>query len=284
METLAPLNKDWAKVLTTVKEELLDQKDYPRVLGTLIGIASGFPWSQIVETGLSRPEYVMLKQRSKIFRAAAKEAESIADEVKQSIREEEAHGRAVDGETIPAFNMKGEIVGTYKKRSDKLMELLLKAGDREKYGDRRSDTGTGQVVLSVNFAIPSRVPTIEVKGELHDVEESPNQIGPEESETGNAGTTPTGNGRQHGNEPLLGSSTDNNGRNPAKNRADGSNGQNAKSVPEPAGPGTLAPDADRGAEAQADCAPKGTKPPRGETPTSNSTTEKGVGVPDIPGS
>jgi hypothetical protein len=109
----------------------------------------------------------MLKHRSPEFKSLAKEVERIADEVKQAEREEEAHNRAVNGEQTPTVDKNGNIVDWFPKRSDRLLELLLKAND-PKYREPKSDgPGAGRITLQVNFAIPPRTPQpVTVEGEI----------------------------------------------------------------------------------------------------------------------
>lgn len=170
---IARRDAKWERAVSKISPELADPVDYPRILQTLIWLTEGKSWSEIAPTGLSRPEYIMLRRRSKEFLALAKEAEAIADDIRQSIREEEAHKRAVEGETIPVYTVKGTLAGTYQKRSDRLMELLLRANNPEKYRESRElSGGPGRVVLNVNFAIPSRVKKEKViEGEAHVIEE-----------------------------------------------------------------------------------------------------------------
>jgi len=98
-----------------------------------------------------------LKQHSPDFQKLAKEAQKVADEVRQLEREEESHNRAVNGEPTPTVAKDGSIVDWYQKRSDRLMELLLKAGDPAKYREAKTEVGgPGKIVLSVNIGIPPR--------------------------------------------------------------------------------------------------------------------------------
>lgn len=187
MEALVKVKQDLAESLQKIPAEILDPLDYPRVVFTLSGIAEDKSWGDLGPTGLSRPEYMMLKRRSKEFAALAKEMETIRDAIRQDVREDEAHRRAVDGELVPTVDMKGNIVEWYPKRSDKLMETLLKAND-PKYREPKADSqGGARVVLQVNLGIPSRQKIVTIEGDAH-VEEV------QGSEAGAAGAKPADGG------------------------------------------------------------------------------------------
>jgi len=182
--SLLPITIDprWAEILTVIPEDLIDPRDRPRLILTLTGVAGGLKWGDIALKGLSKPEYCWLRHRSKDFAKLAKEAEKIRDEMRQMEREDEAHERAVDGEPTPTVAKDGSIVEWYNRRSDRLMELLLKASDPARYREAKTDTlGPGRVVLSVNIGIPNRVPkTINLEGDLPNVKE----IGEGENKSG----------------------------------------------------------------------------------------------------
>lgn len=58
------------------------------------------------------------------------------------VMEEEAMRRAVDGVHRPIY-YQGSLVGTQLEYSDKLLEFMLKARRREKFGDKTELTGKG---------------------------------------------------------------------------------------------------------------------------------------------
>ena len=170
-QALTTVDPKWTAVLSTIPLDLIDPRDYPRLVLTLEGVAECRSWSDIAPHGLSRPEYMMLRRRSKEFFSLAKEAESIANDIRHSIREQEAHERAVNGEMTPTVDKNGSIVDWYPKRSDKLLELLLKASDPKYKDSKAGESVGGRVVLSVSFGIPSRVP-ITLEGEIVDDDRS----------------------------------------------------------------------------------------------------------------
>ena len=154
----------WDAILAKIPEDIIDPRDRPRLARTLAGIAEGKSWGDLAPTGLSKPEYVWLKLHSPDFKVLAVEAEKVRDEIRQMEREEEAHDRAVKGEKTPTVAKDGSIVDWYPKRSDRLMELLLKANDSKYRESKANSDSAGKVVLNVSFAIPSRTPKI-VEGE-----------------------------------------------------------------------------------------------------------------------
>jgi len=188
--SLIAQDPQWDAILSKIPEDLIDPRDRPRLVVTLTGVAAGQTWGEIAPHGLSKPEFVWLKMKSPEFRKLAVQAQKVADEVRQLEREEQAHDRAVNGEATPTVGKDGSIVDWYKKRSDRLMELLLKAGDPQKFREAKAgNIGPGKVVLNVNIGIPNRVPkTVDLEGES-DVKE----IGRSESrELGEGGPEPAG--------------------------------------------------------------------------------------------
>ena len=169
----------WDVILAKIPEDIIDPRDRPRLIVTLTGVAAGLKWGEIAIHGLSKPEYAWLKQHSPDFQKLAKEAQKVADEVRQLEREEESHDRAVNGEPTPTVAKDGSIVNWYKKRSDRLMELLLKANDPAKYREAKTEVGgPGKIVLSVNIGIPNRVPkTIEGETDVKEIGEGENKSG-----------------------------------------------------------------------------------------------------------
>jgi len=168
-QALTTVDPRWTEVLQKIPADLVDPRDYPRIIFALEGVAQCKSWNEICIPGLSKPEYVMLKQRSSEFRSLAKEAEKIAADVRQMEREEEAHNRAVNGEQTPTVDKSGNIVDWYPKRSDKLLELLLKAHDPKYREPRTEGSGASRVTLQVNFQIPPRVSQpVTLEGEVVD--------------------------------------------------------------------------------------------------------------------
>jgi len=84
------------------------------------------------------------------FRELIRAIDDMYNTVRQKLRESEAERRAVEGwtEEIPVKH--GTIL--VHKSSDRLMELLLKANDREKYGDRQEIEHKGGG-MTVNIGI-----------------------------------------------------------------------------------------------------------------------------------
>ncbi|MDD5220554.1 MAG: hypothetical protein PHV11_08315 [Candidatus Bipolaricaulis sp.] len=190
-------NPQWAELFSKIPAHLIDPRDHPRLASTLQGVASGLAWGEIAPGGLSKPEYIWLKHHSKEFFNMAREAEKIADDLRQMDREEVAHHRAVIGERVPTVDRNGNIVDWYNKPSDRLMEVLLKASNPDKYREAKSDnSGPSRVVLQVNLGIPSRVHREKiVEGEAYD---SRNEEQPK------IGTTPLAGSAERPDSPVPG--------------------------------------------------------------------------------
>jgi hypothetical protein len=194
-QALTTVDPKWTAVLSTIPLDLIDARDHPRLIRTLEGVAQCENWGDIATTGgLSRPEFMMLKRRSKEFASLAKEAEAIANDIRHDIREQEAHDRAVKGEMTPTVDKNGSIVDWYPKRSDKLLELLLKAADPKYKDSKAGESGGGRVVLQVSFGIPSRIsqPAIIDMEEIVDDDRSRTLKSPDEDAGHHAGPAPTG--------------------------------------------------------------------------------------------
>ena len=77
-------------------------------------------------------------------------AMAIGEDLRQKLREEEADHRAVDGVEKPVFQQK-ELVGHVTEYSDSLLIAQLKAGNPEKYADRKKVEHEGVVL---NLTVP----------------------------------------------------------------------------------------------------------------------------------
>jgi len=74
-------------------------------------------------------------------------AEACRDAIRQARRVDAMQERAVDGWEEPVW-YKGVQVGTVRKFSDKLLELGLRAGEPDKYGDRPQAQVSFDVAIS----------------------------------------------------------------------------------------------------------------------------------------
>jgi hypothetical protein len=81
----------------------------------------------------------------KVFSYAAK----LGEDYRQMVREEEADRRAVDG-TKKGIWYKGKRVGHELEYSDTLLLALLKAGDPDRFSDRKDIRHSGGVQLNLN--------------------------------------------------------------------------------------------------------------------------------------
>jgi len=76
----------------------------------------------------------------------------IGDEYRQVLRSDAAHERAVDGVEEAVFSPSGKCLGSRRVYSDRLLELLLKADDPDKFSDKRQVDVRGTVInLTTGF-------------------------------------------------------------------------------------------------------------------------------------
>lgn len=83
--------------------------------------------------GISRTTHYKWMHEDDEYCVAFEKARGIAAD----LLEDEAWRRAVDGDEVPIINGKGEKVGSRFYRSDKLLEVLLKANNPKKFGTER---------------------------------------------------------------------------------------------------------------------------------------------------
>ncbi len=70
----------------------------------------------------------------------------IGDEYRQVLRSDAAHERAVDGVEEAVFSPSGKCLGSRRVYSDRLLELLLKSDNPEKFSDKRRVDFRGTVI------------------------------------------------------------------------------------------------------------------------------------------
>lgn len=85
-----------------------------------------------------------------------KEALAVGSLLRLRLAEDELFRRAVEGTEEPVYHL-GKQVDTVRKYSDRLLELLLKSNDPEKYSDKHQVAVSGQV-LSVSITGVARDP------------------------------------------------------------------------------------------------------------------------------
>lgn len=94
--------------------------------------------------GIGRTTAYEWKEADPDFAALWTEAEEIAADK----LEREAWRRAVEGYDKPV-TYQGEITGTYKEYSDRMLEILLKGHRPEKYTERQRVEHGGAIMLNV---------------------------------------------------------------------------------------------------------------------------------------
>lgn len=86
-----------------------------------------FVWNMIVN----------LRHRYKGFNELYPVCKEIGEEYRKVVRADAAHERAVDGVDEPLYSNNGTFLGNKKVYSDRLLELLLKADNPDKFSDRK---------------------------------------------------------------------------------------------------------------------------------------------------
>jgi hypothetical protein len=96
--------------------------------------------------GVNRNSIWYLRERDEAFDEDYKEAEAIA----LGLLEEEARRRALEGVERPIYQQ-GNLVGYERVYSDRMLEILLKAHDPQKYRDNQPADPGGVVINLVQF-------------------------------------------------------------------------------------------------------------------------------------
>ena len=111
-------------------------------------LACGNPWKSAEATsGVSWHTVQAYKRNYPDFADLYNVAEACRDAIRQARRVDAMQERAVDGWEEPVW-YKGVQVGTVRKFSDKLLELGLRAGEPDKYGDRPQAQVSFDVAIS----------------------------------------------------------------------------------------------------------------------------------------
>lgn len=114
----------------------------------LSALAAGItPTGAARKAGIGRRTFYDLRDRDLTFAAAWDAARQAAIDA----LEDSAFRRAVEGVEEPVF-YKGEVVGTVRRPSDRLMELLLKAERPDKYRERVDHTVTAVPMTAEQLA------------------------------------------------------------------------------------------------------------------------------------
>ena len=198
-DVLAALSNPSPKSLGTVIRRVLPRADASRVrrIGkVLLELLRGethkiamergkLPWSGLHVYMVNVPEFKELYGLVKAIQEAVLKAK----------REHALQTRAVDGWEEPVW-WKGCQVGTVRKFSDKLLELALKASDRDKYGDKQQQQVNLDMAISfeihgVDHSQEQTYETLEAK----DVGISPPILGTEREQTPAKPRKPKENGQ-----------------------------------------------------------------------------------------
>ena len=156
------LSRQRSALRTYVKEALPDvaAPARGRVTRVVELIASGWTWNKAsAHVGVSWPEMRILTSPSRYprFYELWQVVRAVGEEGRKQTRLDAAHDRAVNGWLEPVYH-KGEVCGHVRRFSDRLLELLLKADDPEKFADRQKVEQTGKVlVMNIDLSASSEL-------------------------------------------------------------------------------------------------------------------------------
>jgi hypothetical protein len=147
-----------SKTLEKLVERILGKvgaRERARFCRVISMTCDGIPWRQIErETKTGWMEMTALQGGKPMFNALWKAARQAGEDLRRELRESEAHRRAVDGWDEPVF-WKGKQTGLIRKFDSKLLEMMLKADNPERYAEHQEikHTGGGAEVggITVNF-------------------------------------------------------------------------------------------------------------------------------------
>jgi len=140
----------WAKREEIVKDQLASAADQKTFLKFVEGVAVGKKTKFLLkELGLTWPGFTSMLAKRQELKDLYSDARAIGEELRQVLREDEADRRAVDGVERPVYH-KGEVVGYIKEYSDQMLALQLKAGNPDKYAERKQVDVKG-VMLNLNI-------------------------------------------------------------------------------------------------------------------------------------
>nr|DAS58879.1 MAG TPA: Terminase small subunit [Caudoviricetes sp.] len=124
----------------------VNSKQKNRFLNTYI--AEGTIGSAAEACGITRQtHYNWLKEDPEYKKGFAQAKEMAGD-----LLEEEARRRAVEGDECGIY-YKGELVGSYRKKSDALLILLLKGAKPDVYADRQETKISGEITVNAAQAL-----------------------------------------------------------------------------------------------------------------------------------
>jgi len=129
-----------------------DDATCARVVIMLLNLVAGCGWcDSISKAGLQPGLVSCLKLWYPTAQRLIHVAQDAGDQVKAGQRLDAAHTRAVDGvEEILASG--GKIVGSQRRYSDRLLELLLRADNPERFGRSKDDAGGNPAGVSITIS------------------------------------------------------------------------------------------------------------------------------------
>jgi len=137
------------------------------------GVALGRSTRELLkEVHLTWIEFSNLYHLDKTLRALYVRSKELGEVFRQTLREEEADRRGMEGVKKPQFH-KGKVCGYVREYSDSMLALQLKAGNPDKYSERKQVEMKG-VVLNLTVEGVERSPApIDIDEELVEGEETP---------------------------------------------------------------------------------------------------------------
>ena len=117
--------------------------------------AEGMTWTKVEnQTKMPWAWLSLHLMRSTRFRDVWKAARDTGDEVRHLKAVAELERRAVEGYEENVYSPKtGALLGTVRRFSDRLLEFVTKAGDRQKYGDKQTVEHRGDAPASIVYHI-----------------------------------------------------------------------------------------------------------------------------------
>jgi hypothetical protein len=134
-----------------------DEKEQKLFLTFVEGIARAERTRDLLEgLGITWAGFTRIYYKSSELYTLYREAQELGEAYRQILREEEADRRAMEGVEEPVF-FQGTPCGTIRKFSDQMLAIQLKAGNPEKYAERKSLEMKG-VILNLSVEGVTRDP------------------------------------------------------------------------------------------------------------------------------
>jgi hypothetical protein len=136
-----------------VMAQIEDDKLKCRILRFLETLLQGGKHkTAMLETDMTWNNWVHLRRRYKGLNELWLTCRDLGDEFRRILRLDAAHERAVDGVDDPIYSNSGKYLGSRKLYSDRLLELLLKADNPDKFSDKSKVEVVGTTIhIGIGF-------------------------------------------------------------------------------------------------------------------------------------